>query len=109
MSVCGSGCLLASLGVNYNVPKPDEIAAFDVSAVATVQKGSCKYVVRVCNRSALIARYVTSLYIQNGWCRWIRNESDSSNMAVTEVTFFSSFAPVQSELKQVNYISKFIN
>ncbi|XP_062505913.1 alpha-2-macroglobulin-like protein 1 isoform X2 [Corticium candelabrum] len=82
VSVCGSGCLLASLGVNYNVPKPDEIAAFDVSAVAKIQKGACKYLVRVCNR-------------------WIRNESDSSNMAVTDVTFFSSFAPVQSELKQL--------
>ena len=104
MSVCGSGCLLASLGVNYNVPKPDEIAAFDVSAVAKIQKGACKYLVRVCNRLALSARYIASLYIQNGLCRWIRNESDSSNMAVTDVTFFSSFAPVQSELKQVNCV-----
>ncbi|XP_062505482.1 murinoglobulin-1-like isoform X2 [Corticium candelabrum] len=82
VSVCGSGCLLASLGVIYNVPKTDEIAAFHVSAVATIQKKACKYVVRVCNR-------------------WIVNDSDSSNMAVTDVTFFSSFAPVQSELKQL--------
>ncbi|XP_062505338.1 murinoglobulin-1-like [Corticium candelabrum] len=42
VSVCGSGCLLASLGVNYNVPKTDEIAAFHVSAVATIQKRACK-------------------------------------------------------------------
>ncbi|XP_062505967.1 C3 and PZP-like alpha-2-macroglobulin domain-containing protein 8 isoform X2 [Corticium candelabrum] len=78
----GRGCILASVGVKYNVPKPDETAAFHVFARAQIQRGACKYLVRVCNR-------------------WIQNNPDTSNMAISEITFFSGFLPIQSELKQL--------
>jgi CD109 antigen len=85
--VCQVCCILASVGVRYNVPEPDETAAFEVTANVVKQKAACKYEVRVCNR-------------------WLSKETDSSNMAVSEVTFFSGFQPVQSELKQLEKIQQ---
>ncbi|XP_062505048.1 ovostatin homolog 2-like [Corticium candelabrum] len=78
----GKGCILAAVGVKYNVPKPDKTRAFQVFAKSLLQRDSCKYLVRVCNR-------------------WLQTNPETSNMAITEITFFSGFQPIQSELKQL--------
>ena len=51
--LAGVGCVLIQAGVKYNIPEPPEEAAFEVTAMATMNENkgkSCSYKIRVCNR-----------------------------------------------------------
>ncbi|XP_065842289.1 alpha-1-inhibitor 3-like [Oscarella lobularis] len=83
--LAGVGCVLIQAGVKYNIPEPPEEAAFEVTAMATMNENkgkSCSYKIRVCNR-------------------WLLKKPSSSNMALTDITLFSGFVPIDSDLKDL--------
>ncbi|XP_065842282.1 alpha-1-inhibitor 3-like isoform X2 [Oscarella lobularis] len=83
--LAGVGCVLIQAGVKYNIPEPPEEAAFEVTAMATMNENkgkSCSYKIRVCNR-------------------WLLKKPSSSNMALTDITLFSGFVPINSDLKDL--------
>eukprot|EP00118_Oscarella_pearsei_P024659 m.306530 g.306530 ORF g.306530 m.306530 type:complete len:1559 (+) comp41333_c0_seq1:295-4971(+) len=81
VGVCGIGCVLTQFGVKYNLPEPPEEAAFEVTATASiVKKQSCTFQIEVCNR-------------------WLLEKPSSSNMALTDITMFSGFNPISSDIK----------
>ncbi|XP_065834245.1 alpha-1-inhibitor 3-like [Oscarella lobularis] len=93
-SLVGVGCVLVQTGVKYNIPEPPEEAAFEVAAMATMNENkgkSCSYKIRVCNRYNKYMWYLAGLL----------KKPRSSNMALTDITLFSGFVPIDSDLKDL--------